>query len=160
LRVSWTGTNVATPESYKDRNLLESAVARPFQTAFGKEIHRGVVEKGAALFHSLISNHPFGDGNKRTAVLSLQHFLLANGFLLIASQDLVYKLALETASAGERRISQDAILFRIARALEDTTIQVSELQEVGSFEKLITYAIKARRNIRQHPLNRLLLVRS
>jgi len=39
-------------------------------------------EKGVALFHSLVANHAFIDGNKRTAVTALDHFLLANGFVL------------------------------------------------------------------------------
>ncbi|HLF80010.1 MAG TPA: Fic family protein, partial [Dehalococcoidia bacterium] len=44
---------------------LYSACARPFQTAFGEEIYPGGLQV-AALFHSIIQDHPFMDGNKRT----------------------------------------------------------------------------------------------
>ena len=43
---------------------------------------RSLPEKAAALFHSLIANHPFGNGNKRTAVIALELFLSANSVLL------------------------------------------------------------------------------
>ncbi len=63
LRIVWPGAGPALSGGYSDHNLLESAVARPFQTAMGRSIHRGVIRKGAALFHSLVANHPFNDGN-------------------------------------------------------------------------------------------------
>jgi len=43
---------------------------------------RSLPEKAAALFHSLIANHPFENGNKRTAVIALELFLSANSVLL------------------------------------------------------------------------------
>jgi death-on-curing family protein len=60
----------------RDFNLLESAVSRPFQTVFGGDAYPTIFDKGAALFHSLVANHPFHDGNKRTAVTALYAFLL------------------------------------------------------------------------------------
>ncbi len=55
----------------RDRNLLLSAIARPFQTFDGKELYPTPIEKAAAIGESLIINHPFVDGNKRTAFLSM-----------------------------------------------------------------------------------------
>jgi prophage maintenance system killer protein len=49
--------------------LLYSTCARPFQTAFGELIHRTKAEQAAALFHGIISDHCFVDGNKQTATL-------------------------------------------------------------------------------------------
>lgn len=51
----------------RDLGALESAVAQPRMTFDGEELYSTIVEKAAALGFSLIQNHPFVDGNKRTA---------------------------------------------------------------------------------------------
>ncbi len=51
-----------------DFGLLEAAVLRPQQTMFGADAYPDLHTKAAAMVHSLIRNHPFVDGNKRTAV--------------------------------------------------------------------------------------------
>jgi len=63
----------------RERGLLESAVARPQASAFGADAYPDLVTKAAALLHSLVLNHPFIDGNKRTAVLATLVFLDLNG---------------------------------------------------------------------------------
>lgn len=63
------------PCGTKSDDLLESACARPFMTAHGKEIFSTEYEKAAALFHAIISNHCFQNGNKRTALLSTLYYL-------------------------------------------------------------------------------------
>jgi death-on-curing protein len=50
----------------RDEGLLESAIARHFQTFGGDDLYPSTFEKAAALCESLIVNHPFVDGNKRT----------------------------------------------------------------------------------------------
>jgi death-on-curing protein len=57
-----------------DFGLLESAVLRPQQTVAGQDAYPDIHAKAAALMHSLIRNHPFVDGNKRTAVLAVAVF--------------------------------------------------------------------------------------
>ena len=69
----------------------------PFQSAGGQEIYPTVVAKAAALFHSLISNHAFHNGNKRTAVLAMDTFLIGNGYSLALDNDPMYELARDTA---------------------------------------------------------------
>ncbi len=64
----------------RDRGLLESAVARPQASAFGGDAYPDIVSKAAALLHSLVLNHPFVDGNKRTAVVAMLVFANLNGF--------------------------------------------------------------------------------
>jgi len=59
----------------RDQGLLESAVARP-QTGY----YDDVIEEAAAFWESLSQNHPFFDGNKRTAVTATAVFLRINGF--------------------------------------------------------------------------------
>lgn len=62
--------------------LLESAVARPQASAFGTDAYPDLASKAAALLHSLVLNHAFIDGNKRTAVLSTLVFLDLNGYMV------------------------------------------------------------------------------
>jgi len=64
----------------RDRGLLESAVARPQASALGTDAYPDLAAKAAALLHSLVLNHPFVDGNKRTAVLATLVFLDLNGY--------------------------------------------------------------------------------
>ncbi|OGY11507.1 MAG: hypothetical protein A3H88_01810 [Candidatus Blackburnbacteria bacterium RIFCSPLOWO2_02_FULL_44_9] len=66
----------------RDVGLLESAVARPQASFAGEDFYPTVFEKAAALMHSLLKNHPFVDGNKRTAYASAGIFLELNGFEL------------------------------------------------------------------------------
>jgi death-on-curing protein len=65
----------------RDTALLESAVAAPQATYGGEPLLKDVVEIAAAYLFYLCSNHPFVDGNKRTALASCLVFLEANGWL-------------------------------------------------------------------------------
>jgi death-on-curing family protein len=122
IAIIWPGTDPVHAEESRSRDLIESAVGRPFQTAFGSEIYPGIPEKGAALFHSLISNHPFHNGNKRTAVIALDHFYLANDHFLLISNDEMYKLAEETASYRERLISHEASMQEILEGIKEKVV--------------------------------------
>jgi death-on-curing protein len=53
----------------RDVGLLESALARPYAVVFGHEVYPDSWLRAAALYHSLLQNHPFLDGNKRIAVV-------------------------------------------------------------------------------------------
>lgn len=59
----------------RDKNVLESAVNRPYQTFDGQELYTTTVSKAAALIESIISNHPFMDGNKRTGYVAMRVLL-------------------------------------------------------------------------------------
>jgi death on curing protein len=63
----------------RDLGLLESAVARPQATFDGIELYPGLWHKAAALMQSLVQNHPFIDGNKRTGITAAAMFLRRNG---------------------------------------------------------------------------------
>lgn len=65
-----------------DFTLLHSAVERPRATFGGQDLYHSIFDKAAALIHSLILNHPFDDGNKRTAITSCAAFLSFNGLHL------------------------------------------------------------------------------
>ncbi|HEX2907006.1 MAG TPA: type II toxin-antitoxin system death-on-curing family toxin [Phototrophicaceae bacterium] len=63
----------------RDTGLLEAAWGRPMQTVFGADAYPTLPEKAAALLHSLARNHPFADGNKRTATIAALFMLRVNG---------------------------------------------------------------------------------
>lgn len=68
----------------RDRGLLESAHGQLKMTFGGVELYPTIFEKAAALMYSLIKNHPFVDGNKRTAYLITNSFLRRNGYVIHA----------------------------------------------------------------------------
>ncbi len=67
----------------RDLGLVESAVARPKASFDGQDLYIDVFSKAAALLQSLLKNHPFIDGNKRTAFTSAAIFLKLNGWKLV-----------------------------------------------------------------------------
>ena len=71
----------------RDIGLIESAVARPQATFDGEELYPALFEKAASLLQSLLKNHPFVDGNKRTALTSAGIFLKLNNYVLANSHD-------------------------------------------------------------------------
>lgn len=68
----------------RDLGMLESAVARPKATFGEKDLYPDIFTKAAALLDSLINNHPFVDGNKRTGIAAAALFLRRNGYYLKA----------------------------------------------------------------------------
>jgi death-on-curing protein len=73
----------------RDMALLESALGRPQATFDGDELYPDLWSKAAALMHSLIRNHPFVDGNKRTSLTATAIFLELNGYHLATSSESV-----------------------------------------------------------------------
>ncbi|MGZ5255856.1 MAG: type II toxin-antitoxin system death-on-curing family toxin [Flavitalea sp.] len=59
----------------RDRNGLISALSRPFQSFQGKDLYTSPVQKAAALIESILTNHPFVDGNKRTGYVLMRLLL-------------------------------------------------------------------------------------
>ena len=89
-------------DGIRDQALLESALARPFQTFDQKELYPSIEEKASALLESLTINHPFMDGNKRIAYTLFRILLLQNGLDINASEDSKYNLVIGV-SKGEVR---------------------------------------------------------
>ncbi|MDH7806040.1 MULTISPECIES: type II toxin-antitoxin system death-on-curing family toxin [unclassified Rhizobium] len=82
----------------KDENALEAALARPLhKAAFGEE---EPLKLAAAYLYGVARNHPFCDGNKRTAFLAAYTFLFINGLEVIAEQADIVAFVLDVA-AGE-----------------------------------------------------------
>jgi death-on-curing protein len=76
----------------RDEGLLESALVSPRQTMFDEELYPDLATKAAILLIGLVKNHPFMDGNKRTAFLATLRFLEVNGATLLADEDELFNL--------------------------------------------------------------------
>jgi death-on-curing protein len=84
---------------------LEAALARPYATFDQYELYPDAVDKAAAVFESLVINHPFVDGNKRISYVLMRMVLLENGFDIAASQDEKYEMVI-AASMGQIRFDE------------------------------------------------------
>lgn len=89
----------------RDVGSLESAINRPYQTFDQRELYPDPIHKAAAIFESLISNHPFVDGNKRTAYVLMRLVLLENGLSLQAEENEKYEFVIRT-SKGEIKFQE------------------------------------------------------
>jgi death-on-curing protein len=83
----------------RDLGLLESAVARPQATFGGADLYPDLSSKAAAFMESLIRNHPFIDGNKRTGIAAAALFLLQNGWRLKATNSELENFTLYVAES-------------------------------------------------------------
>ena len=81
----------------RDENLLLSAINRPFQTFDGKDLYPSVIDKSAAVFQSIITNHPFIDGNKRMGYAFMKILLIEGGFLINAKKEDIYNFVIKVS---------------------------------------------------------------
>ena len=84
----------------RDENLLASAVNTPFQTFMGNDLYPSLYDKAAQLCYGIANNHPFTDGNKRTALHSMYVYLIINGFDIMATQQDVENMIIDVASGN------------------------------------------------------------
>ena len=84
----------------RDENLLASAVNTPFQTFMGNDLYPSLYDKAAQLCYGLANNHPFTDGNKRTALHSMYVYLIINGFDITATQQDVENMIIDIAAGN------------------------------------------------------------
>lgn len=82
----------------QDSRLLESAAYRPQATFGGHDLYPDLFGKAAVLGHSLILNHPFVDGNKRTGFEAMRLLLRMNGYNLHASWKTKFDFVLKIAT--------------------------------------------------------------
>jgi death-on-curing protein len=96
----------------RDLGLLQSAVSRPQAVFDGNELYSDIYQKAAALLESLINNHPFVDGNKRTGITATAMFLQLNDYFLTASNQEVESFVLSVAS-GKQSVQTIAEWLRL-----------------------------------------------
>jgi death-on-curing protein len=83
----------------RDIGMLLSALGRLQATYEGKELYPDLFTKAAALMDSLVRNHPFVDGNKRTAITSTAMFLRINGYRLVVKHAEMVRFTLSCAQS-------------------------------------------------------------
>lgn len=96
----------------RDRGGLDAAINRPFATFDNLDLYPTPIEKAAALFESIIVNHPFIDGNKRTAYVLMKFLLFKNGIIIKANKDEIYQIVI-AASMGEIRFDEIKIWLQL-----------------------------------------------
>lgn len=87
-------------QGIRDFALLHSALERPKATFGGNDLYATTLEKASALLHSLVMNHAFLDGNKRTAFALTSRFLNLNGYQITAKQQEIVELCLAVDNEG------------------------------------------------------------
>lgn len=98
------------PEGLRDPGLLESALFRP-RTGY----YADLAEMAAALFESLLMNHPFLDGNKRVAFFATDVFLRLNGFRFQVDPDEAHQFLIDLLES--RTCDYERLLPWIRRAV-------------------------------------------
>ena len=106
-----------------EKALLESALGNPQQTFSGQDLYPTLADKGAILYYSLIKNHPFKNGNKRTATATLLVFMYINDLWLRESEkneneNYLVELAKRVSSSQGDREKKE-FLAEIANWLKD-----------------------------------------
>lgn len=81
-------------DGVRDDGLLESALESPFQTFDGHDLYPSIIQKAARIGYSLVSNHPFIDGNKRIGIHIMLVFLAINGIDISCTQEDLIKIGL------------------------------------------------------------------
>ena len=102
-------------EGVRDENLLASAVLTPQSSFGGKSPYADIVEVAAAYLFYLCGNHPFFDGNKRTAMMAAIVFLRLNGIEPAPDSDEWEEFVLDVAAS---KIDRDETTRRLRRLLK------------------------------------------
>lgn len=98
-----------------NQGLLESAVFRPQSSVFGQDAYPTLFEKCAVLGYSLIQNHPFADGNKRTGFAAMHLMLLINGYDITSTTKEEVTMAEKIASGKMRESAIDQWLKKYSK---------------------------------------------
>jgi death on curing protein len=89
-------------DGVRDLGGLEAALARPFQTFGGEDLYPTFIEKAAAIAESIIINHPFIDGNKRTGYILMEAILLAGGIRIALTDMEIYPFVIAVSTGQEK----------------------------------------------------------
>jgi death on curing protein len=104
----------------RDKSSLDSAINRPFATFDQQELYPEPVDKAAAILESIVINHPFIDGNKRTGYVLARLLLLKSGLDIKTTQEDKYEMVI-AVSRGEWKFEQ----------IKDWLIERCEYNEPG-----------------------------
>jgi len=85
-------------DGIRDQGLLDSALNLPFQSFDGEDLYKTIQSKAARLGFSLVNNHAFVDGNKRTGILVMMIFLEMNGIIIECTNEEIVDIGLNLAT--------------------------------------------------------------
>ena len=108
------GRTLGPDYAARDYGLLESALARPQATAFGKDAYPDLDAKAAALLHSIARNHALIDGNKRLALAAVIAFHGLNGRRLTLTNDAAHNLVISVAAGHLDTVDAIAAILQAA----------------------------------------------
>lgn len=100
--------------------ILESCLGQPFVRFGKKDLYRGLVGKASILFYLMVKNHPFQNGNKRIAIMSLLYFLHKNGKWIDIDNTVLYNFACDVAKSKPK--SHEKIIIYIQALIEEYLI--------------------------------------
>ena len=114
------------PAGVRDEQLLKSAVFRPHTSLGEEDKYPTVSMSAAALLHSIVQDHPFFNGNKRTALVSMLVLLDKNGWVFTLDEDDIYEFVIALAShqlienmSAEKQPSSDEEVLEVSRWLQN-----------------------------------------
>jgi death-on-curing family protein len=105
-------------------NILESCIETPFVQFGGKDLYRGLIGKASILFYLLIKNHPFQNGNKRIAVMTIFYLFHKNEKWIRMSNIDLYNFA--RGIAKSKPGSREKITVQIQNTLKKYIIPLNE----------------------------------
>jgi death-on-curing family protein len=103
-----------------DINQLESALFAPQREIGGKFVYPYLSEQGAVLFYEIIKLHPFLNGNKRLACITLLTFLFINGKWIKVEWEEFYKIAKEVAESSTS--NREQVLKKVNKFIKENMI--------------------------------------
>lgn len=105
-------------------NVLESCLETPFQKFSKKDLYRGLIGKASIMFYLMIKNHPFQNGNKRIAVMTMLYFLHKNNKWLKVDSIELYKFARFIAKSSPKL--RDKTMTSILDFMNENIIEFKE----------------------------------
>ena len=82
----------------RDEGYLQSALERPFSTFGGEDLYTNAFQKAAAILESILKNHPFIDGNKRTGFFTCGSILMSYNWRIVTNNTEAYDFVVKVAS--------------------------------------------------------------
>lgn len=104
-------------------NILESCINTPFFSFNKKDQYKGLVGKSGILLYLMIKNHPFKNGNKRIAVMTLLYFLYKNGKWLDIPKDDLYVFSVDIAKSYPQ--DREKVMSRIHNTIKNHLVNKS-----------------------------------
>lgn len=104
--------------------ILESCLITPFQRYGGKDVYPGFLPKAAILFYLMIKNHPFRNGNKRVAVMTLIYFLHKNKKWISIDTRELYNFAVWVAESPAGL--KDDVVSGIQKFLKKCVVEIKK----------------------------------